>query len=152
LPYWAQKNPIRYINSYVIVYQLFCILVWLNYDLYFKNCVSSSFCACGFSKETTAHFFFDCDRYAAIRNTLHAPLCYFLTRCKMVLVRVLFLGRYLVYRGGTFSTLSLPKGRALVFNLWHHRNQSNIMSGCVPGGGGMVTPGIDSCISPGPGY
>jgi hypothetical protein len=42
----------------------------INYDLYLKNCVSSSFCACGFPKETTAHFFFDCDRYAAIRNTL----------------------------------------------------------------------------------
>ena len=42
----------------------------LNYDLYLKNCVSSSFCACGFPKETTAHFFFDCDRYAVIRNTL----------------------------------------------------------------------------------
>ena len=42
----------------------------LNYDLYLKNCVLSSSCACGFPKETTAHFVFDCDRYAAIRNTL----------------------------------------------------------------------------------
>jgi hypothetical protein len=35
-----------------------------------KNCVSSSFFACGCPKETTAHFFFDFERYAAIRNTL----------------------------------------------------------------------------------
>jgi hypothetical protein len=28
----------------------------------------------------------------------------------------------------------------------HYHNQSNQMPGCVPGGGGMVTPGIDSCI------
>ena len=31
---------------------------------------STSSCACGFPKETTAHFFFDWDRYAAIRDTL----------------------------------------------------------------------------------
>ena len=56
--------------------------------------------------------------------------------------------------GGAFSTLSLPKGCALVSWLCpgtlllltvHYCNQSNQMPGYVPGGGG-VTPGIDSCI------
>ena len=42
----------------------------LNYDLYLKNFVSSPSCACGFSNETAAHIFFDCDRYAAPCDTL----------------------------------------------------------------------------------
>ena len=42
----------------------------LNYDLYLKKCVPSPSCQCGFSRETIAHFFLDCDRYAAHRDCL----------------------------------------------------------------------------------
>jgi hypothetical protein len=42
----------------------------LNYDLFFKKCVSSTSCACGYPNETTSHFFFDCNQYAAPRVKL----------------------------------------------------------------------------------
>ena len=42
----------------------------LNYDLFLKKCVSSPSCACGYPNETTSHFFFDCNRYAAPRVKL----------------------------------------------------------------------------------
>jgi hypothetical protein len=42
----------------------------LNYNLFLKKCVSSPSCACGYPNETTSHFFFDCNRYAAPRVKL----------------------------------------------------------------------------------
>ena len=46
----------------------------LNNDLYLKNIIESSSCACGALVENTYHFLFACDRYNLQRNEMFQAL------------------------------------------------------------------------------
>ena len=69
----STPNPVFYTGerlSAVLHTRLRLCNSTLNHDLYLKNCVNSPSCSCGFPKETVVHFFFECDRYAVIRDIL----------------------------------------------------------------------------------
>ena len=71
--YNSTPNPVFYTGERLSAVLHTCLRLCnstLNHDLYLKNCVNSPSCSCGFPKETVVHFFFECDRYAVIRDIL----------------------------------------------------------------------------------
>ena len=50
--------------------QIRCTASFLNYDLFRVNILQNATCTCGAIQEDADHFFFHCDKYSELRNTL----------------------------------------------------------------------------------
>ena len=78
VPTYYSTGP-RRLN--VLLTQLRCNASFLNWDLSRVNIINDSSCQCGFSREDSHHYFFDCPIYIQARRTLIANLEWLPAEC-----------------------------------------------------------------------